>query len=922
MTFYSSAAGPVFDGSKAEQYRAEIARAVALTVGDPASLHLANVRGIPRATFMSCQDLRYLPPPILGRPPVDGACVSLLRPRPDAAPTGVELAFVDQLGRASATAPNRVQWRFVENGCRDAWFFAGGSGNTAVVAEGFCPKPLALLAAGVSGLILGWGALGWLRHKKVPPSIKKLGIVADRRPAEGDLGADGKPLCDRHDAAYRADADHWLLELGDDNVRMTPDPSCCAVCKDSDQVLKTHDPATLLDWVGKAKPAQLSPDGWVIRLGRMADLDYEKQRKVLAEELGNIRLSVLDAMRKQGQAASGADESTVREALIAIALEHEHFVDQADDVFGIVPLAGARTIGVRVHSTPYRRWLMRTYGRQNLITLPDSRQVPSGVPAGALDEALASIAAAAADTPPRDPMLRVGWSADRRAVYWDLARAEDGAIVEIDASGWRVVDWAPVPLVYTEAAQPLPIPVKTHDRESVLAELEYLLGFKRTADEFVLLLGFMVHCLMPGGPYVLLFVTGERESGKSTRARVIKNVIDPARVPLRFRPASRDDLAISAMRQWLPVYDNVSSLPQDMSDALCVILDGGGLGKRRLYSNDEEALVEAQRAVLITAIPDVLRAGDLLSRAITVEVPILEQKVGERAMEKALELLRPRLMGLICEGVSRGLAAERNGDTETVRRADVVGFVEAALTVFGVESGAFRKAYQTNQQEAFQGATVSDPVGDAVVRLMAGQTDPWEGKAISLLKRLTADQKSLLFELPLGWPRTAHHLTGRLRRLAPDLRALGIAYERHRSDGANLRLSHIPLAAHQKAESASEASRAAEASTDTSDALNASGADLGFGRPREGYTPHPDIKPNGADPDQVVDAVLAGQRCGYCGCVPVQPVKHNDRVYCADACLQEVRARDARECASDVPPAPPSPPPPEKKSRIRRGARR
>jgi hypothetical protein len=348
--------------------------------------------------------------------------------------------------------------------------------------------------------------------------------------------------------------------LGDGNVEITPDPTCCGVCKDADQVLKTHDAATLLDWVGKATPAALSPDGWILKLGRMADLEYERRRKDLAEELGNIRLSVLDAMRKQGQAAARTDESTVREALIAIALGHEHFVDQADDVFGIVPLAGARTIGVRVHSTPYRRWLVRTYGRENLRILQDGRQVPSGVPTGALDEALASIAAAGADTTPRDPMLRVGWSADRRVVYWDLARAEDGAIVEIDASGWQMVDWAPVPLVYTEAAQPLPIPLKTHDLERVLAELEYLFGFERTTDEFVLLLGFMVHCLMPGGPYILLFITGERESGKSTRARVIKNVVDPTRVPLRFRPTSRDDLAISAMRQWLPVYDNVSSL--------------------------------------------------------------------------------------------------------------------------------------------------------------------------------------------------------------------------------------------------------------------------------------------------------------------------------------------------------------------------
>ena len=375
-------------------------------------------------------------------------------------------------------------------------------------------------------------------------------------------------------------------------------------------------------------------------------------------------------------------------------------------------------------------------------------------------------------------MLRVGWSADRRTVYWDLARAEDGAVVEIDASGWRVVDWSPVPLVYTEAAQPLPTPIRPHDLEQVLTELEYLLGFKRTDDEFVLLLGFVVHCLMPGGPYILLFITGERGSGKSTRARTIKNVIDPTRVPLRIRPSSRDDLAISAMRQWLPVYDNVSSIPQDMSDALCVILDGGGLGKRRLYSNDEETLVEAQRAVIITAIPDVLRAGDLLERAVTIEVPILNEKIGERAMERALELLRPRLMGLLCDGVSKALAAEYNGDAETVRRADVVGFVEAALPVLGIEPERFRTAYQANQREAFRGATVSDPVGDAVVQLMAGR-DTWEGRATALLFALTALQKSYMTELPIGWPRTAHHLTGRLRRLAPDLRTLGISYSRH-----------------------------------------------------------------------------------------------------------------------------------------------
>ena len=54
-------------------------------------------------------------------------------------------------------------------------------------------------------------------------------------------------------------------------------------------------------------------------------------------------------------------------------------------------------------------------------------------------------------------------------------------------------------------------------------------------------------------------------------------------------------------------------------------------------------------------------------------------------------------------------------------------------------------------------------------------------------------------------------------------------------------------------------------------------------------------KPNGLDPDQVIDEALVGQRCGYCGCPPVEPVKHGAKVYCGDACIQETRTSEARE---------------------------
>jgi hypothetical protein len=183
VTGYPKASGP-FDAARADQRRAEIGRAVPITMGDPAFLYLTEVRGIPAATVLGCADIMFLAPPVAGRDQVDHGCVSLLRPAPDAEPTGAELAFVDALGHPAALEPARVQWAFAANGCRDAWFWAGGAGDVAYAAEGFCAKPLAILSLGLPGVVMGWGARSWLQFKAIPPaSVAKIIIVADRRPA-------------------------------------------------------------------------------------------------------------------------------------------------------------------------------------------------------------------------------------------------------------------------------------------------------------------------------------------------------------------------------------------------------------------------------------------------------------------------------------------------------------------------------------------------------------------------------------------------------------------------------------------------------------------------------------------------------------------------------------------------------------------
>jgi hypothetical protein len=209
-----------FDPARAEERKAEITKAIPITEGDAAFLHLTKHRGIRAEIARICADLRMLPPPIIGRPLTDYGLVSLLRPAPDAEPTGVEVAFVDRGGAKSAKEPVRLTWSFVPRGCRDAWFFAGGDGNSAVIAEGFCAKPLALVCAGIPGLIAGWGSRSWLHDKRLPSAIKSLVVFADRAPGPDEVDADGKPSIEGHNRDYRRGIDYWLLKLGEGAVRV------------------------------------------------------------------------------------------------------------------------------------------------------------------------------------------------------------------------------------------------------------------------------------------------------------------------------------------------------------------------------------------------------------------------------------------------------------------------------------------------------------------------------------------------------------------------------------------------------------------------------------------------------------------------------------------------------------------------------
>ncbi|MGA9267878.1 MAG: hypothetical protein WBV79_15705, partial [Rhodomicrobium sp.] len=147
-------------------------------------------------------------------------------------------------------------------------------------------------------------------------------------------------------------------------------------------------------------------------------------------------------------------------------------------------------------------------------------------------------------------------------VYIDLAQG-DGAVVEITPAGWTILRNAPVYFLTSSSAKPLPTPQGSGD----ITALARIVNAE-TKDDFILGVGWLLGVFGPH-PYPVLVATGVAGSGKSTGARTMRNLVDPCRAPSKALPKTEQDLAIQAQNSLVVSIDNVSSVQDWLSDALC-----------------------------------------------------------------------------------------------------------------------------------------------------------------------------------------------------------------------------------------------------------------------------------------------------------------------------------------------------------------
>ena len=188
------------------------------------------------------------------------------------------------------------------------------------------------------------------------------------------------------------------------------------------------------------------------------------------------------------------------------------------------------------------RWLTRRY-------YESGGRLPSGSAISATIRALAAHADIAGTA--EADFVRVGCHESGSSIFLDLGDSTWRAI-EIQATGWRVVENPNIHFRRSSGQRALPVPA----RDGSIGLLRKYINVEPA--DLPLLIGWLTAALRPTGPHPILVVTGEQGSAKSTLARICRLLVDPHSAPLRAEPRDHRDLMVAALHGWVQAYDNLS----------------------------------------------------------------------------------------------------------------------------------------------------------------------------------------------------------------------------------------------------------------------------------------------------------------------------------------------------------------------------
>jgi hypothetical protein len=366
---------------------------------------------------------------------------------------------------------------------------------------------------------------------------------------------------------------------------------------------------------------------------------------------------------------------------------------------------------------------------------------------------------------PVDLHLRV--AEHEGALFLDLGD-QLGRCVEITPEWWKVIDPPPVRFRRTALTGALPEPVGGHNFDALWSAV----NFKTEYQPVVL--AVLVSNLMPNMPHPVVLIGGEHGTGKTTASRRIASIVDASPVGPRKAPRDVESWTTAAAGSWVVALDNLSGIPDWLSDALCRASTGDGDVRRRLYTDGDLHVIAFRRALIVNGIDVGAMRGDLADRLVHLlleRIPDTKRRRDEEMTQEWNEA-HPKILGALLDLTVKVLAELPTITLDTMPR--MADFARVLAAVDRVNKTDGLTTYLGLRRELAEDVASSDPVIIALTESVSGEFTGTSATLLELIYPLDdAGQRVDPRRLPKDWPDNARELTAALNRHAPVLRQLG-----------------------------------------------------------------------------------------------------------------------------------------------------
>jgi len=392
---------------------------------------------------------------------------------------------------------------------------------------------------------------------------------------------------------------------------------------------------------------------------------------------------------------------------------------------------------------------------------------------------------------------RVAWY--ENAIWYDLG---DWRAVKVTKSEWKIIDDPPI-LFRHYPHQKVQVMPECHSKgEKGITDLFRFMNLSK--DYHALYTANMICAFIPDIPHPIDTFSGDQGTAKTTHSRIKKELLDPSELKTFTYPNTKAEFAQMANHHYFFFLDNMTSLPEWLSDSLCRVVTGDGFSKRELYTDDEDIFYSFKRCVGINGINLVPSKPDLLDRTLIYELDPIERerRKEEKVFWAEFNKAKPKILGALFSLLSKAMDEYKNVKLKgKPRMADFATWGCAVARALGIKEFEFMEKYSNNIVTQNKEALEASPVAQAIMAFMGNKDDvnrrnKWEGSPSKLLEELDViAEKIKLNTKDKQYPKDARWLWRRIKAVRTNLQAVGIVADKDDTDhtkGRRIVLKSVP----------------------------------------------------------------------------------------------------------------------------------